>query len=63
MNHTTNHSPSHSGSENALHGWSQRLGMSYEEYEAVMSVGQSLDDSQQETLPLLTPDIAAGFVC
>ena len=63
MNHTPSQPQAQSGADNALHGWSQRLGMSYEEYEAVMAVGQSLDESQQDSLPLLTPDIAAGFVC
>lgn len=62
MNHNASQPQQHDGSESALHGWSQRLGLSFEEFEAVMAVGQALDESQAE-LPLLAPDIAAGFVC
>ena len=47
------------GHDNLLNGWSSRLGMSFEEFEAVMAIGSSEEESQQ-TLPL---NIAAGFVC
>ena len=43
----------------SLNGWSSRLGMSFEEFEAIMSISADEGDNLQP----VPANIAAGFVC